>query len=54
MDDEETFFKYFRLSQYHFNESLEKIQVVIFKEGTVSKEAVTPNSRTNSISFHCP
>ena len=41
MDDEEKFFQYFRLSQYQFNELLQKIEVVISKRNSSFKEAIT-------------
>ncbi|PNF19724.1 hypothetical protein B7P43_G14778 [Cryptotermes secundus] len=45
MDDDEKFFQYFRLSQYQFNELLEKIKVMITKEDMVFKEAITPKEK---------
>jgi hypothetical protein len=45
MEDKEKFFQYFRLSQYEFNELLEKIEVVITKDYTVFNEAITPKEK---------
>ena len=45
MDDEDKFFQYFRLSQYQFNQLLHKIEVVITKQNTSFKEAITPKEK---------
>jgi hypothetical protein len=45
MDDDEIFFLIFLLSQYQFNELLEQIKVVITKEDTIFKEAITPKEK---------
>ncbi|CAG5016043.1 unnamed protein product [Parnassius apollo] len=45
IDDEEKFFLYFRMSRFQFDILLKKIELLITKQDTVFKEALSPKEK---------
>ncbi|CAH2088857.1 unnamed protein product [Euphydryas editha] len=45
VDDEKKFFIYFRMSRYQFDILLNKIELLITKQDTVFKEALSPKEK---------